>query len=143
MNILKNKYLQFLFETLLIAGISYFLYQFFPSLPWWSAAVVAGVVAFVLNIEMKSFFTGFTAVALLWGIAAFQLNDGNAGLLATKVGELLSGNAFIAQLGVLTPLRLVYITAIVGGLIGGFGAMTGSYGRMMLQSKTEEMLEAV
>ena len=88
--------------------------------------------------------TGFTGVALLWGIMAFQLNGLNADLLATKVGELLSANEYIAKLGGLTPTRLVYVTAILGGLVGGFGAMTGSYARMMLQQKpseTEEKLE--
>lgn len=135
MKILQNKYLQFGFEAILIAVGGYFAHQFFPALPWWSVAVIAGLVAFILNIRLKSFFTGFSGVVLLWGIMAFQLNGLNADLLATKVGEMLSANEQIAKIGGMNPTRLIYLTAFLGGLVGGFGAMTGSYARKMLYKK--------
>lgn len=143
MNILKNKYLQFGFEAFLIAGIGYFLHQFLPSCPWWMIAIIAGGVAFVLDIEMKSFWTGFTGVALLWGIMAFQMNGLNADLLANKVGEMLSGNEYIAKIGGLNATRMIYVTAILGGIVGGFGAMTGSYARMMFYKKEVESAETL
>lgn len=143
MNILKNKYLQFGFEAFLIAGIAYFLYQSFPSMPWWAVAVIAGGVAFVLDADVKSFWTGFTGVALLWGIIAFQMNELNADLLANKIGEMLSGNEYIAKIGGLNATRMIYVTAILGGIVGGFGAMTGSYARMMFYKKEVERAETL
>lgn len=141
MKIHKNKLIQFSGEALLIIGISYFAYQFFPWLPWWSVAVFAGMVAFLLNTNVKSFTTGFTAVALLWGFMATQLSGLNADLLAGKVAEMLSGNELIAQLGGLNPTRLIYLTAILGGIVGGLGAMTGSLGRKMWSVKKAEIEE--
>lgn len=139
MKILENKYLQFGLEAILIAVAGYFAHQIFPFLPWWSVAVLAGLIAFILNTNVKSFLTGFTGVALLWGIVAFELNGLNADLLATKVGEMLNANEQIAKMGGITPTRLIYLTAILGGLIGGFGAMTGSYARMMFYKKEPVM----
>lgn len=135
MKILQNKYLQFGFETFLIAIFGFATHQFFPSLPWWAIAIVAGLVAFILNTKAKSFLTGLIGAALLWGIMAFQLNGLNMDLLATKVGEMLSGSEQIAKLGGINPTRLIYLTALIGGLVGGFGAMTGSYARKMLYEK--------
>jgi len=138
MDILQNKFLQFGFEAFLIAILGYVIQQFFPALPWWNIAVVAGLVAFILNTKVKSFLTGFTGAALLWGIMAFQLSGLNMDLLATKVGEMLSGSEQIAKLGGINPTRLIYFTAFIGGFVGGFGAMTGSYARKMLYKNEKE-----
>ena len=60
---------------------------------------------------------GTLAFSLLWGMQAYNLSAMNMDLLATKMGELFGG---------FKPIQLVYATSLMGGLLGGFGAMTGS-----------------
>ena len=129
MKILNNKFIQFSGEALLIGAIAWLAFSLIPTLPWWIIVVIAGIIAFALNTDVKSFLTGFTAVALFWGITASQMSGLNMDILAGRVAEMLSGNEYIAKVGGLNPTKLVYLTAILGGLIGGLGAMTGSLGR--------------
>lgn len=137
-NVLNNKFLQFSVEAIIIIIASYFAFQFLPNLPWWSVAIIAGLIAFLLNTKAKSFLTGFTAIALLWGFLAYHLNVANGELLAGKVAAMFSVNETISNLGGLNPLRLVYMTAILGGLVGGLGAMTGNYTRKILSANTQK-----
>ena len=143
MKILQNKYLQFGSEAFIIGTTGYFAHLFFSNLPWWSIAVVGGIVAFVLNTRVKSFLTGFSGGALLWGFLAYQLSSLNMDMLANRVSEMFMVNDLIAKTGALNATRLVYITAIIGGILGGFGAMTGNYGRKMWykEEKTVEDYE--
>jgi len=111
--------MKFLISTILIAALSFLSQQF---LPWWSLVIVAFIVGWLMGLKgWVSFFSGFLAIFLLWGIYAFVLNQGNEGILATRMANLfpLSGN----------PLLLMLVTAAIGGLTGGLGAATGSLGR--------------
>ena len=132
MEILKNKFLQFILEALLIAMLGYLVHQFVPSLPWWIIVLIAGVVAFVLNTSARSFFSGFIGVALLWGVLAWQLSSANMDILATRMGELFSQSNQEQSMEGISAMQLIVITALLGGLLGGLGAMTGSYGRKLL-----------
>lgn len=127
-SILKNKIFQYAAEAASIIIVTYFAFQLIPNLPWWAVALTAGMVSFLFNTNAKSFLTGFAGIALLWFFLTYQLNSANAGLLAGKMAKLFSANSPIA----LTPLHLVYITAVIGGLVGGLGAMTGNYARKLL-----------
>ena len=104
----------------LMWGIGYLAHQQFP---WWITAVVAAGVCFFIPIKnTQSFATGTLAFGLLWGMQAYNLSAMNMDLLATKMGELFGG---------FTPMELVYATAAIGGIVGAFGAMTGSLFRQM------------
>lgn len=104
----------------LMWGIGYLAHQQFD---WWITAVVAGVVCFFIPINGKqSFAMGLTAFSLLWGMQAYNLNALNMELLATKMGALLGG---------FKPMQLVYATSFLGGVLGAFGAMTGSLFRQI------------
>ncbi len=46
----------------------------------------------------------------------------NMELLSTKMGELFGG---------FKPMQLLYATSLIGGLLGGFGGMTGSLFRQI------------
>jgi hypothetical protein len=91
-------------------------------LPWWSLALAAFIVALLVHQRAgKAFLAGFTGVFLLWAVLAWVINNANDGQLAKKIAELL-------PLGGNTTL-LILLTALVGGLIGGLGAITGSFFR--------------
>lgn len=85
-----------------------------PFLPWWTMAVGAFVVAYLLgNKGFSSFAAGFIGVALLWVGMAFYIDALSHSILTEKVNRLLPINAFAA-------------TLLVGGLVGGFASLTGS-----------------
>ena len=91
--------------------------------PFWSMAAVAAIVALLFKYKNSaaSFSVGFSAAFLLWCAYAYTLNLENLGLLATKLGELFN----------VTGSHLPYVTGMVGGLLGGFGALTGSLARKL------------
>lgn len=92
-------------------------------LPWWSIVIAAGIVGLIFSENATVSFTyGFLGVVLLWGVTAFLLDSENAGLLSRKMGEIFGG---IGSIG------MVCATAFLGGLLGGFGAMTGTLGRKL------------
>ena len=89
-------------------------------LPWWSIAIAAFVVAAVIpQAAVKSFLTGFTALFLLWGGLSFWISNNNEHLLAHKVSMVL--------LKMDNPWVLIFATAIIGALVAGFGALSGSF----------------
>lgn len=90
-------------------------------LPFWIAAVVAMLVAFLFKMHpWGSFISGFFAVALLWSLMALLLNSKDGGVLSAKIGEVFNG---------ISSMQLVVLTGFIGGLLGGFGSLTGSLGR--------------
>ena len=109
--------MKFLISILLIAILTFALGLY---LPWWSLAVVAFVVAALIHQHAgKSFLSGFIALFLLWGILAFIIDQKNQHVLARKIASLLSFGE--------GSLLLILITGLVGGLVAGFAAMSGSY----------------
>ncbi len=104
--------IQVLFTIVLCGVLQIFL-------PWWTLAIGAFAVAFLLdNKGFPAFVAGFLAVAILWlGVAAYISVVTNS-VLTNKLNQLLLINSFV-------------ITALVGGLVGGFGALTGSLFRKL------------
>ena len=93
-------------------------------LPWWSIVFVAGFAgALFEKSSFKSFLMGFFGVLLLWSLYALIINSGNEGILAHRMGQLFNG---------LGGSTMILITGIIGGFVGGFGAMTGTLGRKLL-----------
>lgn len=83
-------------------------------LPWWSIAIgAAGVAYMVGNKSFNSFLAGFLAIALLWVGLALIIDLKTNSILTEKINQLLSLNSFI-------------LTMLVGGLVGGFAALTGA-----------------
>jgi len=89
-------------------------------LPWWTIAVAAFIVALIIpQFPWKSFLSGFVGIFLLWASLSWWKNFKNDGVLGSKIAELFSLPA--------NSLLMILITALVGGLIGGFAALSGSY----------------
>lgn len=96
---------------------------------WWSIAIAAFIVAVCIpQRPWLAFLSGFAGIALLWGTYSIFLNQRNSGLLASKI-------AYVLPLGGTVPL-LIFITAFIGGIVGGLAALSGSYLRKTPASKS-------
>ncbi len=112
--------MKFIVSTVLTAALSYVAGVL--ELPWWCIAICAFLIAFLIHQKpAKAFASGFLALFILWGGMVWVIDRNNEHILSTKVGELfkLSGNL------------LMLITAIIGGLVAGFAALTGSLLRVV------------
>jgi hypothetical protein len=108
--------MKFLIQLLVTSVVCFALQSF---LPWWTMAVGAFTVAYLMgNKGFPSFLAGFLGVAVLWVGMAFYIDALTHSILTEKINRLLPVNAFVAAL-------------IVGGLVGGFASLTGS----MMRSK--------
>lgn len=89
-------------------------------LSWWGIAIAAFITALLIHQTAgKAFLAGFLGIFLVWGLLAWWIDNVNQSLLSARIGELLGiGN---------NPLLLVGITALTGGLVGGFAAMSASF----------------
>jgi hypothetical protein len=87
-------------------------------LPWWSIAIPGLIFGYWRNQKaLPSFGWGFLALFLLWGGQALYIHMANDAILSTRIAEMLS---------VGSPLIVVLITGILGGLVSGLATLTGS-----------------
>lgn len=86
-------------------------------LPWWSALIPALFFgAWLIHSSLRGFVIGFTAGGAAWFLHAFYIHFANEGILSTRIAELLS---------VGSPVLVLCITFIIGGLIAGLGTLLG------------------
>jgi hypothetical protein len=89
-------------------------------LPWWSVAIAGFVIAvLVRQRSWYSFFSGFLGVFLIWLAISAWVSYKNDGVLASRMASVLPAGG--------STLLLMLLTGFIGGLIGGMGALTGSY----------------
>lgn len=100
-------------QIILIATAAYILEYF---LPWYSLALAAFAAGYLLKSK-ANFLAGFIAIAGLWALKIWLLEGATSSDLTARVAQLLS---------VPDKLYLVLITAAIGGLVGGFAALTGA-----------------
>ncbi|MDO6430104.1 hypothetical protein Q4E93_05885 [Flavitalea sp. BT771] len=109
--------MKFIITTLLIALLSFVCGLY---LPWWGFALAAFLVsALIPQRPGISFLAGFLGLFLLWTLLSWAMDAPNNSILSKKIAVLL-------PLGGSTVL-LILITALVGALVGGGAALTGSY----------------
>src|SRR6478736_3016951 len=109
--------MKFLISLILIALLSFAACLYFP---WWSIAIAAFIVAAVIPQHPgKSFLSGFLALFFLWGALAFWISNRNENILAHKISMLM--------LKMDNPFILILATALVGALVAGFAALSGSF----------------
>lgn len=100
------------FQQLLVTIIGSFIVQYF--FPWWTMAIVAfGVSYFFQNKKTVAFLAGFLGVGMLWLGMAFYIDLSTQSILTEKVNKLF-------------PINVFLLMSIVGGLVGGFAALTGT-----------------
>ena len=89
-------------------------------LPWWGIAIPALLVAIVIPQKAgKAFLSGLLGVFLLWAAIAFWIDMKNESVLSHRMASVL-------PLGGST-IMLILLTGMVGGLVAGFAAMSGSF----------------
>ena len=109
--------MKFFISLILTALLSFAGCLYFP---WWSIAVAAFLVAVVIPQKPgRSFLTGFIALFLLWGGFSFWISSNNEHMLAHKISVLM--------LKMDNPYLLIFATALIGALVAGFAALTGSF----------------
>jgi hypothetical protein len=109
--------MKFIVSILLTALLS-FAIGFYMS--WWSIALAAFVVAaFIRQGPGRAWLSGFLGVFLLWAVIAMWIDVKNQGILAERIATLFPLGGSVAM--------LILITALIGSLVGGFAALTGSY----------------
>lgn len=107
--------MKFIAQTILIAILCYIAGLY---LPFWSLAAVAFIVAVLFKTNSTtSFLSGFLAVFALWSVLAYNIDQETSSLLTDRVAQVFMGIPNIA---------LITITGVIGGLVGGFGAASGS-----------------
>jgi hypothetical protein len=113
---MKNK--SFAFLLILALGALCWI-----GLPWWTIVPVGFLVGIIVSQgALANFGTGFSAGSVLWYAAASWLNSANLGVFSNKIGQIFMG---------LTPVHLLLITAGIGGILAGMGALTGYYFRLI------------
>lgn len=95
---------------------------------WWFFAVMAFIVALLIHQKAgKAFTSAFLGLFILWTGLAYWIDLENESILSTKIAELLplGGSSFL----------LIMVTGLIGGIVAGFAAMSGSYLRSSKQKK--------
>ena len=89
-------------------------------LPWWSISIASFITALAIHQPaIRAFLSGFLALFLLWGILALLVSINNDHLLAHKISLLI--------LKTDSPFLLILVTALIGALVAGLSALTGSF----------------
>lgn len=117
--------MKFTLGILLTAGLALAAHLYLDY--WWTVSIAAFIVGLLIGERWLSGFAyGFLGIGLLWGGYALFLDFANGSLLSRQIGQMLQGLNSYSVLG---------ITALVGGLLGGFSAMSGSVLRSLLFPK--------
>lgn len=111
--------MKFLSAVILTALLA-FAAGLYGVMPWWSFAITSLIVAMAVHQKAgKAFLSGFIGLFLLWSVLAFLKDSANDHLLATKVAQILPlGGSYVV---------LIVVTGVIGGLVAGLAALTGSY----------------
>jgi hypothetical protein len=107
--------MKFFISILLIALLSFAACLY---LPWWVIAITSGIVAFAIPQKTGlAFLAGFLALFILWVALSFYISSANGHLLAHKMSIL-----FVKADN---NLLLFLLTGFIGGVVGGFGSLSG------------------
>lgn len=88
--------------------------------PWWGFAITSLLVAVLVHQKAgKAFLAGFLGIFLLWAGLAWWIDMKNNGVLSTKIASILplGGNSLV----------LIAVTGLIGGLVAGLAALSGSF----------------
>lgn len=85
--------------------------------PWWAAAIIAFVAALYAGKKpAQAFWSGFGAVFIVWVVLALFKSIPNNHILASRVATLFHLPHWSL---------LLFVTALIGGLVGGMSALSG------------------
>lgn len=121
--------IKFIVATLLTALFAFAMGMYAP---WWGIALCAFIVgAVVPQKNGKAFLAGMLGIMFLWIILAVVKDSGNNHILSSRIANLLPLKGSVGL--------LVFVTGLIGGLVGGLSALCGSMLRgLFRKSKTAE-----
>ena len=105
--------MKFILQVIAIFIFAYIAELF---LPWYSLAIAAFIMGYLLKSK-ANFLAGFLAIGLLWFIKAWMIDENASADLAQKVALIFP---------VKEKIWLMLATAFIGALVGGFATLTGS-----------------
>ncbi len=111
--------------TITILILTFILGYFFD---WWTVAIAAFIGGFFFGVSSgETFAKGTAAVATLWLLMVWYHHFSTQGILSNKIAQILpvGGNVGI----------LIAATVFIGGLVGGWAAMSGFLIRNLFRSK--------
>lgn len=89
---------------------------------WWSFAITSFVIALLVHQKaFLAFIAGFFGLFLLWFFYTIIIDNANQHILSQRIAHLLPLNG--------SSILLILITSLIGGLISGFAALSGSLAR--------------
>ncbi|ALD21980.1 hypothetical protein [Hymenobacter sp. DG25A] len=103
-------------------------------LPWWIITPLCFMLATWRGRKGgQAWLAGFAGVGLGWLVLASWLHVRTEGILSHRVAQLLplGGHGW----------ALVLVTAILGGLVGGFAALAGAWVRQAVLSQRQVPVE--
>ncbi len=106
---------RFIIQSLILALVGFLVASF---LPWYSLGPCFGLLAYGLNMRKAAFFKGFVSAGTLWLLWALVLDQSQPSTLPQRMSELLplGGQVWLLYL----------LTALIGGLFGGFWTWAGA-----------------
>lgn len=106
--------------AIVLTGFLAYVLGVYSTVPWWSFTISSLLVSVAIHQKAgKSFLSGFLGLFLLWVGLAFMKDVANEHLLSAKVAAILPLGG--------SSLLLILVTGLVGGLVSGMAAVTGSY----------------
>ena len=112
---------------ILLVVLFTFIGQYF--LPWWGIFLSTGVVGLLIsNKGYQTFIAGFIAISGLWFAQIYAIDLANESILSAKIAAIFTLNS---------SLQLMLVTSLIGGICGGFGALSGKYLMAVFTKKKE------
>jgi hypothetical protein len=109
--------MKFIFQLIGIMALAFLLELF---LPWYYIAVAAFVGGYVLKSK-ANFLAGFLAIATLWSLYAWLQTNAPTTFPSHDLAERVAHIFTLPRTEI-----LILITGVIGGLVGGFAALTGA-----------------
>ncbi len=121
--------MKLLIRLIAIGALTYFIS---PLAFWWVAMVIAFAVCYISpSTSLNAFVAGFLGVGLVWIGYAWSLDVVNESNFSNLIVELFPVNE---------SFYLILITGLVGGLVGGFAAISGTTFRQIFLKQKKRSL---
>lgn len=108
--------MKFIISLILMAVLSFAVCLY---MPWWTIAFVCFIIsALIPQRPGIAFLCGFISLFILWAGLSFWISIQNDHVLAHKISVMMLKKD--------DPLLLIIVTGLIGALVAGFAALTGS-----------------
>ncbi|MEO1256768.1 MAG: hypothetical protein AAFY41_18040 [Bacteroidota bacterium] len=118
--------MKLIIRLIIIGTLTYFIS---PFTVWWIVMVISFVVCYIApSSTLNAFVAGFLGAGLVWMGHAWNIDANNQSAFSTKIAEVME---------VSEPILLVFAAGLIGGLAGGFAALSGTAFRQLFVKKKQ------